>query len=347
MQNVNSLKAALQQFFSDDLVVIAGSGLSAAEGMPTMGDLERHLNDEVPRFAAGSDLACWNTIAADLAEAKGLEAALLSTPPTDALEEIILRLTGALIETAERTILEDVITGKRVLPFSRLLPHLNPQPNRALPVVTTNYDRLIEVAAEMIGWGVDSMFLGETVGTLNPPLCRRSFIKDVQVKSKRITFSYRNRIIISKPHGSLDWFQHPDGPLRCQMNLSLPRLIITPGRNKYHRGYAIPFDKHRETGNSAIDKAARLLILGYGFNDDHLETHLNPSLKQGKPSLILCRTLSDNAATAISSSPNAMAISHNPKNANGFLFTTHANQVAFDFAPIWQVSAFIDNILTP
>lgn len=313
-----------------------------------MDALENHLNIHVPKHATGSDLKCWKSISSELSKKIGLEAALLKSAPTPAVEEIIVKLTAEFIEEAEVRILEEVITGKRTLAFSRLLPHLNPQPNRPLPVVTTNYERLIEASAEVLGWGVDSMFVGNTVGTLAPEISNRSFLKDVQIRSPRkVVYSYRNRISIFKPHGSMDWFQHTDGPVRCSIRLPLPRLIITPGRNKYFKGYAIPFDKHRDAGNSAIDKAARLLILGFGFNDEHLEPHLDRSLHQGKPGLILCRTLTPNALKMISQSPGTMAISHLPSNPNGFLFTTYKGQWEFDFAPIWNVETFVKNILKP
>lgn len=49
------------------------------------------------------------------------------------------------------------------------------------------------------------------------------------------------------------------------------------------QGYESPFDHHRSRANQEIDRAGRFLVLGYGFNDDHLETHLSPSIKGGKP----------------------------------------------------------------
>jgi len=344
---IDSLKGELQQIFSDGLVVIVGSGVSAAEGIPGMGALEVHLNAQVPKLVTGDDLECWKAIAVELAKKVGLEAALLTVAPTDALEDVILGLTADLIESAETRILEEVITGKRILPLSKLLPHLNPQPNRALPVITPNYERLIEAAAEIIGWGVDSMFIGNTLGRFDQQISQRSFLKEVQIKSKRAIYTYRNRIALAKPHGSLDWYQHADGPVRCSIKLPLPKLIITPGRNKYHRGYAIPFDRHRELGNTAIDHAARLLILGYGFNDDHLETHLSQSLRRGKPALILTRSLSGNATKVIAQSPNAIALSENPAVTTGVTVTRQSGRVEHKFAPIWQVSTFVDIILNP
>ena len=72
-------------------------------------------------------------------------------------------------------------------------------------------------------------------------------------------------------------------------------MIITPGLNKYREGYSVPFDTHRAKANEEIDKAQRYIIIGYGFGDDHLETHLMQQLRAGKPSLIFTHSLSANA----------------------------------------------------
>ncbi len=345
--SINDLKAELQGFFTDGLAVIVGSGLSVAEGIPGMGALEAHLDKTIPPLVSGQDLKCWQEIAVNLAAKKGLEAALLATKATEPLEEKIIAVTVALIECAEKKVIAEVIEGKRELPLSLLLPHLNPQPNRALPVITTNYDRLVEIAAETIGWGVDCMFVGHCVGTLDSAMATRSFIKDFKIARKGLAISYRNRICIAKPHGSLDWFRHTKGPLRTSIPVDLPRLVITPGGSKYQKGYSIPFDRHRENGNTAIDAAARLLVLGYGFNDDHLETHLSQNLRQGKPCLILTHQVTENGMKALAESPNAIALSHDPKNSNGVICTRGKTQTSYDGGSIWSVKSFVEKVLTP
>jgi hypothetical protein len=67
--------------------------------------------------------------------------------------------------------------------------------------------------------------------------------------------------------------------------------------NKFRSGYESPFDKHRERANEEIDRASRFLILGYGFNDDHLETHLKPKLRAGRPTLLITLQVSEAALT--------------------------------------------------
>jgi hypothetical protein len=93
------------------------------------------------------------------------------------------------------------------------------------------------------------------------------------------------------------------------MDLNLERLIITPGLNKYRAGYDIPFDKHRELANNHIDQSARLLVIGYGFNDDHLQKHLVPRIQNGTPTIILTRSASATAKKLARESPHCICIS--------------------------------------
>ena len=115
---------------------------------------------------------------------------------------------------------------------------------------------------------------------------------------------FQPRAVASKPHGSLDWYARAGRPIRYAGELpGVPRLIIPPGRNKSRLGYEQPFDRQRERANKAIDGASRLLILGYGFAEEHLETHLRPALTGGRPALILTYALSDSIRSLVRSCP--------------------------------------------
>jgi hypothetical protein len=56
----------------------------------------------------------------------------------------------------------EVFTKARTLRFARLLKHVL-KPTTGVPVVTTNYDRLLEIAAEEAGLGVDTLFVGQSL----------------------------------------------------------------------------------------------------------------------------------------------------------------------------------------
>ncbi len=344
--DLDNLKLQLQRHFSDGLVTVIGSGLSCAEGLPGMGELADHLQAVIGDGLATTDADHWAKLA-PLIAAKGLEAALLAMAPTPALEIELVARTSELIAKREQEIVSQVFAGKRTLRFTKLLSHLL-KPPTGLPVVTTNYDRLIEIAAEEAGLGVDSMFVGHFAGALNEQESRLSFLREVSLRGKQVQYRYRPRVNVFKPHGSLDWYQRDGNPVRYSGDLASPRLIITPGLNKFRNGYESPFDKHRERANSAIDRATRFLIIGYGFNDDHLETHLTPRIRNGIPTLLLTYSLSPNAMKLASECANVIAIQHAMVGSNkgsSIFINKVENQIA-DLA-LWELDTFISEVLEP
>lgn len=76
---VDELKRQLQQHLSDGLVTIVGSGLSAATGLPTMGDLANHLIKNMPSRLSGASKDSWDRIAQAISKGVGLEPALKDT----------------------------------------------------------------------------------------------------------------------------------------------------------------------------------------------------------------------------------------------------------------------------
>ncbi|MCZ7890053.1 SIR2 family protein [Agrobacterium salinitolerans] len=343
---IHDLKLLLQRHFTDGLVTIVGSGLSCAEGLPGMGALAKHLKESFEAGLSDEDKALWMELT-PLIAVSGLEAALLSKPPSATLEALIVTKTAELIAQHERQIVTNVFQKTRTLRFSRLLRHLL-KPSTGVPVITTNYDRLIEIASEEAGLGVDTLFVGQFAGHLNEQESRLGFCREVTLKGKSVQYRYRERVNVFKPHGSLDWYHRDGKPVSYAGDLPLPRLIITPGLNKFRNGYESPFDRHRERANGAIDKASRFLVLGYGFNDDHLETHLTPRIRGGIPTLLLTHSLSDNALKLARENTNVIAIQH------GSVSGTNGSSVFVDkaetFIPnlaLWDLGVFISEVLEP
>ena len=164
-----------------------------------MVELATHLDATVTTDLAAADVDRWNAISPHL-PAKGLEAALLETPPTPGLELAIVARTAELIAMRERQIVAEVFSRTRTLRFTRLVKQLL-KPSTGLPVVTTNYDRLLEVAVEEACLGVDTLFVGQFAGELNEQESRLSFCREVTLKGGRVQYRYRPRANIFKPHG--------------------------------------------------------------------------------------------------------------------------------------------------
>lgn len=309
-------------------------------------ELATHLDATVKTDLATADVDRWNAISPHL-PAKGLEAALLETPPTPGLELAIVARTAELIAMRERQIVAEVFSRQRTLRFTQLVKQLL-KPPTGLPIVTTNYDRLLEVAVEEACLGVDTLFVGQFAGELNEQESRLSFCREVTLKSGRVQYRYRPRANIFKPHGSLDWYHRDGKPVRYSGDLDLPRLIITPGLNKFRNGYESPFDRHRERANSAIDRASRFLVVGYGFNDDHLETHLTPRIRSGVPTLLLTYRLSDNAVKFVHECGNVIAIQRAEQGgASGSGVFVAGVEFFFPSLDLWDLGSFVSEVLEP
>ena len=343
--DVGKLKQRLQDHFTDGLATVVGTGLSVAEGVPGMWALADHLQRNVPDRLEMDSRPIWEQIAEELAKGTDLETTLLQHQPDPAMEAIIVELTAQFILDAEMAVIEEVISGRRTLRFSRLLAHML-KPNTGIPVVTTNYDRLIEISAEAIGLGVDTLFVGQHFGHLDSKQSQFSLCRKLTQRRKAVHLSYADHVVVLKPHGSLDWYLHNHDPVRCPLPLPHQRLIITPGLNKFRGGYDRPFDAHRERANKEIDGAARYLIVGYGFNDDHLQTHLEHQLKSGKPSVLITHSLSAKAKALISECDGMIALSADTTRS-GTVVTIKDNAEFLPGPNWWDLGVFTSEVLEP
>lgn len=196
------------------------------------------------------------------------------------------------------------------------------------------------------GLGVDTLFVGQHFGHLDSKQSQFSLCRKVTQRRKVVHLSYADHVVVLKPHGSLDWYLHNHNPVRCPLPLANQRLIITPGLNKFRGGYDRPFDAHRERANKEIDNAARYLIVGYSFNDDHLQTHLEPQLKSGKPSLLITHSLSAKAEALISQCNGIIALSADVTR-NGTIITTKDKSFFLPGSQWWDLGIFTSEVLEP
>jgi len=293
--DLDQLKRQVQEFLAPGLVIVIGSGLSVAEGISGMRDLASHLLAAIPPKLPPGHEASWKPIAQGLDTGRGLEEVLLGHPPTPQIEQLIVSETATLVRRDETAVIGEVVNKRRVLRMTRLLRQFATS-SEPIDVITPNYERLIEFAAEDAGFGVDTMFVGNALGRYNERACGLSFLERLQPRSRKgLRKVMAPRIRLNKPHGSLDWCIRDDKPVRISPEFIEQPLIITPGLNKFRHGYDVPFDRHRERANESIDNAKRFLVIGYGFNDQHLETHLSKAIRAGRPTLIITHTLSPSA----------------------------------------------------
>lgn len=338
---LNDIKITIQEFFQENTVTIIGSGLSVAEGIPGMRELSIELQSKVPqRLKDEPDVANWKNIENRLNQAEGLEAALHNERPRPVLEESIREVTASFIRNADRNALNRVLLGETSFRLSAYLNRFNIR-NDGLIIITTNYDRLIEYSCEMSNIRVDTLFVGKFISSFSPNESKYAFCKGISKFKSKPKVEYAPKVTVLKPHGCLSWY-YVDGQAKAIPHLEQDNcLIITPGVNKYREGYNEPFDTHRTKANMAIDSALRYIIIGYGFGDDHLETHLMRQLNSNKPALIITHTLSDKAMGVVKKCKNVIALCCKD---NGTIVITKTDEIFLPDINLWDIREMIKEV---
>lgn len=338
----DALVKFVQEHFTDGLALVIGSGLSAAEGIPGMPALATYLNNE-SGLLMGADSSLWGQIRSVLDIGEGLEAALLKHPPSDTLEAWIAQKTCDLLMPEERKVMSAVLRGKCTLRLTTFLTKVL-KPTNGLPILTPNYDRLIEVACEMAGFHVDTTAVGHYAGAFDHVRSCMGSCRGITTRAKTTVLDHFPRAIVLKPHGSFDWYQIGNDARRCGLDLDADRFMITPGINKYRAGYNSPFDKHRDLANDYIKQAGRLLVVGYGFNDDHLQTHLVKRIQDGTPTLILNQSANSKVKKLAEESPRCVCLSK-PSTSAGVAMVTKAHQFECLGQDLWDLGVLAKELL--
>lgn len=260
-------RRSIQKCFESQPVVVIGSGASVPYGLPGMGALgEQLVRSIVPDE---SDKETWAAICKKLEDSNVLESVLDELSPESPLLRSIVQETWTIINSCDCKAFE----AQATIEIGRLLARLAQTSGRRVDVVTTNYDRLVEYAAE--GRGL-SWFDGFGPGyrrspwTDGLPVIRRSALSGVPAEKM---------VAIWKVHGSLDWFVDGSGrvfsiPLRATLPIDCAPCIVTPGRIKYERTQYEPFRTVLSEADAAMKRAGGAFCVGYGFNDRHVQEKL-------------------------------------------------------------------------
>ena len=297
---LSDVKRQIQDHLQEGLLLIVGTGLSIAEGIPGMAPLAEHLKAEIPAKIAACPDPGWKQVLAALDAGDHLETAMGKVTLKATTVDAIVATTAALISTKEREVFERVLNGRKVLPFTVFVKHLF-KAGPKFHLITPNYDRLIEFATEAAQIGVDSRFFGYLHGRSEPKRSADAH-RESYINGRISAFRPCPSLCVHKPHGSLDWYEVDGKIVRCPVEIDKVPIIITPGASKYRESFRWAFDDQRAAGNRAATSATRLMFIGYGFNDDHLEQYHCPGFRLTKPSVIVTKDLSANALKVIQNS---------------------------------------------
>ena len=179
--------------------------------------------------------------------------------------------------------------------LSRLLSYIFNSTQAQIDIVSTNYDRIGEYAAELANF---SYYKGFGSGYINKTL----FTTNRHESSKK----QRGTINIWKVQGCLDWFQNSENKIiGITLANKIPEnhfpCIVTPGDSKYIRAHFEPFRDIITEADKALDSANGFLCIGFGFNDNHIQPKLEQRLKQRIPIVVIAKNISEKTIDRISS----------------------------------------------
>jgi hypothetical protein len=262
----------------------AGSSYLGGKGYPLTAALWERIANDIPERERAQ-------IQAKLAEgADGIEPAL------DALDD------GGATETPHRLEVTRAIAAL----FRTLTPPLNThmafvqrlggRSDRQVPVYSLNYDPLVEHAADRARVRLTDGFLGtENAFFEGSSFGETPYFPRGTHKGRQLDPAPRP-IQILKLHGSLGWYEDKDKiARRCAYTASPPEgtrlLMVPPQRRKAaettHPPYSALWSRFR--GGLSHDERPlnRLVSIGYGFRDHHVNEIIEPALSRSDFTLLI------------------------------------------------------------
>lgn len=316
-------------------VIVLGSGASIPHGIKGMDDLATWLNNNV-EVADGAEAEAWALVRKALEDGDHLEGALEKNVLPESLVVKVVRSTWDFIAIDDYTLLKSAINAEIIFPLQTLFSGLFRSTSRNLHVITTNYDRVVEYAADSGGYIHHTGFL--------PGYLRRSD------GAENLTFRQgSNRaktVTVWKVHGSLDWFTDATGnvvalPLTNDLPDGLTPLIVTPGVSKYQRTHDEPFRSALQGADRVLNSATAIICIGYGFRDSHIHPKLMTRCRVNNvPILVAARTLTPEAREFLNTNAGRHYVALENHDGGTMAYTReNPDGILIEDGKYWELSA--------
>jgi len=347
--------------------VLLGSGASISSGFslklkpnfPGMPDLaKRYYETVVPDSFGDEDQAAWQQFKGDY-ESLGaewwkfnLEAFLTKHPLQNSSQLLkqLLRQTAEALQVPHKALAELFEKDAKIqFPLRTILERLlrsAPTSNPEINVITPNYDLLVEYTADLIKVPCLTGFSGGIIRHWNPDA---GFAPPFVRAGNGFKRSKYLRLI--KPHGSFAWHQSQadSGLVVEHFALAGPggdwsRCMIAPGPSKYAEALKDVRRDHMRHMDDAFKNAQSLLVIGYGFNDSHLEEYLKRSLARGTPAIFVTRDATEEArANFVSLYPQVTCITSDSH--VGCVVQRGSKREHIPSEPLWELGRFTEEFV--
>ena len=278
---------------SQNLLLLVGSGASVAVGGPSMPALwDEAAESQKAVFAEVCDAVGHPQAKKDIeALLSRCQGALAFAPAKAAIiKTFIESVEGIIRDRCRKVEAWEKVKGTNQMPLETITPHLTLL-SRVVPrrqdlprtrVFTTNYDLCLELAAKERRMPILDGFDLITPRTFDGRWFDYDFVRR---SSKEGAPDYLESVFhLYKLHGSVDWHRSYDGIVR-DPETKTPYLIY-PRDEKFAQSFEQPFLEMMSRFQMALrEKDTALILVGFGFNDHHLNQPIfhalatNPNLK--------------------------------------------------------------------
>lgn len=323
-------------------LILLGSGASAAYGIPGMWPLGEKLSKApLPLGLESAEFESWSRFL-EILPKTDLERALTEVPLSQRLTRHVIETTWDYLNEFDLAVFEKVCFDRQYLALTKLFRFLFKSTVREINVVTPNYDRLAEYAANAGGY---SAYTGFTFGLI-AQRAAGSAPRVVEGNSQARTVN------VWKVHGSFGWFTDPNGiivgvPPMKNRPAGMEPIIITPGVEKYRRTHDEPFRTIMHCADKTMRTANGFLCIGYGFNDQHLQTQLIERCQNdASPLVLLTQKISDTAHVFLKSGKcrHYLALEQND-NATRVYCNDFPDGVDIPESNFWTLEGFLKLIM--
>ncbi len=253
--------STIQTFLKNPPVIIWGAGATVPFGLPTMEDLNNTLKNKLHNFNQTNE---------------NLETELGKAKYNDQMPEI-RRIIWNTVNNADAKVRRKLVNGETDTfdSIKNMIEKIRSVHPQVVNIITTNYDRVIEHVMGFYGIPFTDGFGEREFNIFNGDL-----------------FTDKNITNLIKVHGSLSWFRVDSSVRYLMMDCeSSEPVIISPGKNKYQEAYKTPYRDLIQKSDNLINNASSFLVVGFGFNDEHLTPKIKEKVNSGTPLVLITKKI--------------------------------------------------------
>lgn len=306
----------IQYFLKNPPVVIWGSGATIAYGLPSMNDLNDVLKSKYDFFDKANN---------------NLEEELGKEKYQDHLSEI-RKTIWSCIKEKDEIILQDILTNYNKYNGIRLLIEKFTEPHpHVFNIITTNYDRVLEDVMSINNYSYTDGFSGRLLSSYQESIFKNT--------------SDTPFINLIKVHGSLNWFKINGETRYFNCNSKYEPKIIPPGKNKYQQAFSEPYRNLIQISDKAIKDSKSLLLVGFGFNDEHITPRITERIHKGIPIVMLTKNITPTAKGQLKFATCYLAIEENSAKKTKITYKKQSDNKEFIEiidGSLWKLDNFME-----